>query len=159
MRRAVHGRRGTKALMLSGDLRASVKAQSVGQDWFVGVHRKEPWPDGPGGMVNLATLHELGSKKPVTIKVTPKMRAFFMAMFFKTTTPAQRKRMAKAKRKGRKGRTLKYAIMPLAQSTKVIVVKIPARPFIGPVWEAEKDNSAKNVIADTLQFMGLEKLS
>jgi len=158
LRRAVHGRRGTKALMLSGDMRASVKVVQEGEDWFVGVHRSEK---GKGGksMVDIASVHEMGSKKPIRIKVTPRMRAFFMAMFLKTTTPAHRKRMARSKRSGKpgRGRMPKYAILPLAKSTKVIVVRIPARPFIGPVWEAEKDKSAANIINGTLASMGMGK--
>lgn len=158
LRRAM-GFRGTKALMRSGDLRNSIKVVEEGsEDWFVGVHRTARSKTGQP-LVDIATVHELGSKGEIRIKVTPKMRRFFMAMFLKTTSVAHRRRMSKSARTGKpgRGRMPKFAIMPLSPSTKVLVIRIPARPFIGPVWDSEKDTSAANVINGTLRNMGLGK--
>lgn len=154
--RRAQGFRGKKALMRTGDLRNSIKVVAEGTDWFVGVHRTEKNKTGES-LVDIASVQELGSKGDIKIPVTEKMRRFYMAMFLKSTTVAHRKRMARAKRTGKpgKGRMPKYAIMPLAKSTTVLVVRIPARPFIGDTWDKEKDRSAKNIIRGTLQNMGL----
>lgn len=154
--RRAQGFRGKKALMRTGDLRNSIKVVMEGADWFVGVHKSARTKDGRD-LVDIASVQELGSKGDIKIPVTEKMRRFFWAMFLKSTTPAHRKRMARAKKTGKKGRGRlpKYAVMPLAKSTTTLVVRIPPRPFIGHTWEKEKDRSAKNVIRGTLQNMGL----
>lgn len=145
--RKAMGFSGTKALMRTGDLRNSIKARKEGEDWFTGVHRKEKSRDGKR-LVNIAMVHEFGSKKPIKIVVTEKLRKFFMAMFLKSTTPAQRKKLGR-------GKMPKYAVMPLSQSKRVIITRIRKRPFIGPVWNSEKDKSSKNIIRDTMRGVGL----
>ena len=152
--RRVQNFRGRKALMRGGDLRRSVKVVKEGHVWFVGVHRSAKGSNGVD-LVDIASVHEHGSKGDIRITVNDKVRNFFLAMHLKSTTPAQRKRMAKAKRKGGKGPRLKFAIMPLKPSTTTLVIRIPARPFIGPVWDAEEKTVARNIQIRTLRGVGL----
>lgn len=106
-RRATGGFGGTKALIRSGDLRNSITVVKKGGDVFVGVPRSAKGKDG-SSLVRLGEIHEFG-KGPFAIKVTPKMRRFLGAMFGSKGT-------------GKAG-----------GGTGIIIVKIPKRPFIGPV--------------------------
>lgn len=131
-----YGKGDRKPLKDSGDLRNSIAVTQEGDGWFVGVHKKAQGKKGKRRMVDIAAVHENGSKR-YTVRVTPKMRKFFYWLFIKT----------------------KGQIKPLKDTTTHIVVQIPARPFIGPVWDKEKDNSARNIASDTLKNLGLFDLS
>ncbi len=111
-------KKSSKALIDKGDLVRSVKAQDVSGDlkekgatgWFVGVHRKT-YSDKGKEMVNIAEVHEFGTK-PFKIKVTTKMRRFFMAMVIAGKMRA-----------------------PIPPSKTVINHPgVPARPFIRPTF-------------------------
>ncbi|KKN87423.1 hypothetical protein LCGC14_0258780 [marine sediment metagenome] len=105
---------GTKALIRSGDMRKSVTVQRAGKaHYFVGVHRTH-------GKYNIARVHEQpGSKSGVfKIKVSDKMRRYFLYLYIKGAIPA-----------------------PLKATTTHVVVK--RRSFLESVWMAEKDDIAK----------------
>lgn len=81
-------KRSSKPLIHHGDLLASIKYQHIGgargsgtMGYFVGVHRSARGRDGES-LANVAELHEFGTS-PYVINVTPKMRAFWFAMFKK----------------------------------------------------------------------------
>lgn len=109
------GFRGTKALILRGDLRNSVKVvkrqTASGTAAFIGVLRSAR---GRGGqpLVNIAEIHEFGTRT-FLIEVTPAMRKFLAAAF----------RQELGGLEGGGG--------GLARG--VIAVKIQARPFLQPV--------------------------
>jgi len=137
-----HGDR--RPLMRTGDLRNSHSVVEVDDDTvFVGVHKSAKGKKSKKEMVNIAAIHEYGTK-PYTIDVTwgggPKterVRAFFFWLFMKT----------------------KGQIKMLKRSTKVIIVRIPARPWMNPIWEAEKEKSGANITTDTIRGLGIPGLS
>jgi hypothetical protein len=114
--RRFRGFGGTKALIVRGDLRNSVKVvkrqTSLGAEAFVGVNRTVRGRDGQK-IVNIAEVHEFG--KLIVIPVTPAMRRFLMAAFSQELGS-----------EGGGAGGLRLGI---------VIVKIPARPFIRPVAE------------------------
>jgi len=66
-------------------------------------------------LVDVARLNEEGSK-PIIIKITPKLRALLHAAFRKAGGAMNR-------------------MGPPKQPTGILVVQIPARPFMGPVFD------------------------
>lgn len=106
---------GTKALIVRGDLRNSVKVVKkttpLGAEAFVGVLKSARSKDGKS-LVNIAEVHEFGSR-PIVIEVTPAMRKY-LAMVFEQELG------------GVSGGSGGF-------STGIIIVQIPARPFLQPV--------------------------
>lgn len=113
---------GTKALIVRGDLRNSIKVTKkngpLGVEAFVGVHRTERGSDGEK-LVNIAAVHEFGAG-PIVIPVTPAMRRFLMAAF-----SAELPGFGEQQGDGSSG-----------LSRGIIIVKIPARPYMQPVIDA-----------------------
>ncbi len=110
--RKFFGFKGTKALLRHGDLRNAIAVVEAGGLIFVGVPRTAKGADGRS-LVDVAEQNEKGSK-PIVIKMTPKMAALLHVAF----------RKAGIEKKD-----------PHRPVTGIIVVQIPARPFIGPVFE------------------------
>jgi hypothetical protein len=104
--------RGTKALLNRGDLRNSIAVHSESMGAFVGVLRTARGRDGQP-LANVAELNEWGSR-PIVIQVTPKMRRFLAAAL----------RSGGGGGGGGGGGS---------GGPGIIVVQIPARPFIRPV--------------------------
>jgi len=105
---------GTKALIRSGDMRKSVSLKKVAKaHYFVGVHRTH-------GKYNVARVHEqpLSKSGIWSIRVTDKMRRYFLYLFIKGAIPA-----------------------PLKASTLYIIVR--QRSFLQSVWDQRKDEIAK----------------
>ena len=133
--RAAMGFKGTKPLMRTGDLRNSITVvQPEPSAAFVGFHRNTAMKNGKKAF-SIASIHEFG-KEPYGIHVTPGMRNFFMAMNIKS---------------GGK-------VKPLFSSTTIIIVEIPARPLMNPIWEENKDEAGERIASDTLKGVGLSKL-
>ena len=112
------GFQGTKILIVRGDLRNSIKVVvrrgPLGSEAFIGVLRSARSRDGKD-LVNIARVHEFGSNT-FLIEVTPAMRRFLAAAFTQELGGLS----------GGAG----------GLSRGVIVVKIPARPFLQPVIDA-----------------------
>ncbi len=102
---------GTKPLTHTAALRNSISVVKLGKSVFVGVLRKASKKG-----VNIAELMEFGSKQ-YTIKMSPKMRRFLMKAF----------RNAGLVSSGSKG----------SKGGGVLVIRIPARPFVGPTVDKE----------------------
>jgi len=114
--RTLLGNKKTKLLQQSGDLRNSISVVPVeGVGVFVGVSRMAV-SKSKLGAVNLAMLHEGGAS--FSVLMTPKMRAL-LAMAAKR---AGLERPAPRGRGAPKGEVR-------------IQITIPARPFLGPVFE------------------------
>lgn len=141
--RKAMGKRGSKALMRTGDLRKSINVVREESAWFVGVHRNAKSRDGTE-LVNIAEIHEFGTKK-FNVRVTTQMRKFFLFLHIKS----------KGKRKRKSKKVGKNVIMPLPKSKTVLVIRIPKRPFIFPVWEKEQGESTRRIITDTLAALKL----
>lgn len=112
--REARGFKGTKALIVRGDLRNSVTVAQQGDGVFVGVLRTAKSKDGKD-LYNVAAIHEYGAG-PFVIRWTEKARAYVMA---------------KLRESGQKITRRKHPV-----PGSIVVVKIPARPFIRPVWDA-----------------------
>lgn len=110
VRRAYQGFKGTKALIVRGDLRNSVAVVQQGGEVFVGVQRTKKNKDGKS-LVNIAEIHEFGFG-PWVIIMSAKMRRFLHAMFSVLGVPPK----------------------PTTGSTGMLVINIPARPFLRPIW-------------------------
>lgn len=108
------GFKGTKALMRRGDLRNSIVVQEVGDQIFVGILRQAKNSKGES-LIDVAKLNEFGSK-PIIIKITPRMARFLHMAFRKSGGFGNR-------------------MGPPRAGTGLIVVQIPARPFLAPVFE------------------------
>lgn len=106
------GFKGTKALIVRGDLRNQVVVKANGDGAFVGVLRQARGRDGRP-LVNIMELNEYGAG-PFVVPITPKSRRFYHAA------------MARAG----------FTPIPTGQPGAVVaIVKIPARPVFGPVFE------------------------
>lgn len=103
---------GTKALLVRGDMRNSITVTKLGSGAaFVGILRTAKGRDGQS-LANVAEINEYG--KTIVIRLTQRMREF-LAMALK----------GKSAGGGGGG----------GGGTGVIVVRIPPRPFIGPIIE------------------------
>lgn len=112
--RKLFGIRGTKALIEHGDLRNSIVVQMIGEEVFVGILRTAHGADGHS-LVDVAKVQEEGSK-PIVIKMTPKMAALIHKAFREAG-----------------GESNRMGAPP--KSTGIVIVQIPARPFMAPVFE------------------------
>lgn len=114
--RRLQGFRGTKPLFRRGDMFNSIKATpgSGGTEYFVGVSRRARGKNGKP-MANLADVHERG--RTIVLEMTPKMRAFLGVLMSKMPPGSRSKAGAGASKTG------------------ILVIRIPARPFVGPVFE------------------------
>ena len=115
--RRLKGFKGTKALLRRGDLRNAIAAVVRGEEAFVGIPRKARDKEG-NPVIDIAELNEFGSK-PIIIPVTPKMRRFLGVLF---------KEAGAGKRSGGGG----------GSGKGVVITRIPARPFLRPVFEKFK---------------------
>ncbi len=122
------GIKGTKALIEHGDLRNGISVQAVEDEVFIGVLRTAKTADGKV-LADVAKIQEEGSR-PIVIKMTPKMAALLHAAFRAAGMPR------------------KQGSVP---STGIITIQIPARPFMGPVFEKYGGEEASKRFAERLQ--------
>ena len=121
--RRMKGSSKSKSLIVGGDLVGSISSRVRKRSAVVGVRRSAKTQDGKD-MVNLAKVHEFGSK-PRVIPVTPRMRGFLAALFreagFGGGVPA------------------------------VIVVSTPPRPFMRPAWEKYRKSGVLERFEETVK--------
>jgi phage gpG-like protein len=110
--RQFRGFRGTKALLVQGDLRNSITVVKDGDRVLVGVLRTARNRAGKS-LVDIAALQEHGSR-PIVMRLTPKARAFLHTAF--------RHAGLDGPASGQRG-------------TGIAIIHIPARPFLAPVFE------------------------
>ncbi len=127
--RQLEGFGGTKALLVRGDLRNSITVVVEGDEAFIGVPRSAR-SSGGESLVDLAQLHEYGGP-PVVIPITPKMRRFLFALL----------RQAGKEPTGGSGRG-------------VIVVQVPARPFLRPAFEKFREGASRRFLERVAQQLG-----
>lgn len=125
--RRARGFRGTKALIRSAAMLGSIAVRRVGKNMhFVGVLRGAQAADGRS-FVAIARIHEEGAT--FVVRVTPKMRRFLMSTLRKAGVLRRRRKGLADDHEG-------------AMVKRFIVVKIPPRPFIGPVIAKIRSNPA-----------------
>lgn len=131
--RKLAGFGGTKALLVRGDLRNSIAVVVEGDEAFIGILRTARAKNGESA-ADLAKLHEFGGP-PVVIPITPKMRRFLAVLF---------------KQAGKEPGT--------GSGRGVIVVQVPARPFLRPAFEKFREGASRRFlerVAKELGFGGL----
>lgn len=141
--RRFRGFSATKALIVTGDLRNSVRVVKDKDGYFVGVHRTAKNRKGES-LANVAAIHEYGAG-PFTIEITPKMRRFLMAAF----------RAAGLNKEPPSGGSKDAS----PASKAVLVIKIPPRPFLRPSFDSLfKDEKAvqKRVLQRVGKLLGLK---
>jgi hypothetical protein len=129
--RKLRGFRGSKALARHGDLRNSVQVTETPEGAFVGVLRTARAEDGQP-LVDLAELNESGSRHPIVVRVTDKLRALFLALYLEGLTAA-----------------------PLSATTQVLVVRLPPRPFLAPVWKKLRPGAKERFEQNLARELGL----
>lgn len=133
MRRA-QGFRGTKPLIRTGDMRNSVTHVVKGSKLFIGIPRSAKSRDGKK-LFNIADIHENG--RTFAMRVTPKMLRFWFAVLFKN----EKKKPA--------GTTM-------APGKKIIIIRIPARPFIAPVFAREAKLAPERFLSRLAKNLGFK---
>ena len=108
--RRLAGFKGTKALMVRGDLRNAIAAIVRHGEAFIGVPRKAKDSEGKP-TIDVAKLNEFGSD-PIVIPITKKMRAYLAALFAEVGV-------------GKKS----------GSGKGVVITQIPARPFLRPAFD------------------------
>lgn len=121
--RKLAGFEGTKILIRSGEMMRAISVKKHGPlRYEVGVLRTARRRSASGkfaggaSLANVARVHEYG--KTIVIRVTPKMRAFFFAALAKLNLPP----------KAGNGMFKRG----------ILILRIPARPFIRPAFEAQR---------------------
>lgn len=127
LRRATGGGKGSKVLIASGALRSSFRVVKLaGGGVFVGVLRTNSTGRGQTRRGNVAMIQEFGAN----ITVTPRMRRFLHAKLRKAGAP------------------------PPPPGAARVTIRIPPRPFVGPVidwylkheWEHAKPRILAKVV-------------
>ena len=129
------GKKGrNKILMVDGDLLGSITWKLSGDAGWVGVNKKAQSEDGTS-MSNIAAVHEFGYE-PIVIPYTDSVRKYLMAMM------------------------TSYGIEPTMESgdkKDVLIISIPARPFLKPVfkvWKKGLDARWKDHIGNVMKEFG-----
>ena len=128
--RQLKGRGGTKALLVHGDLRNAVTAIVRDDEAFVGIPRKARDRDGRS-LVDVAQVQEFGAG-PTVIPMTAAMRRFLFALL----------RKAGKERSSGTGRG-------------VVVVTIPARPFLRPAFKKFSKGAQKRFLGRVAKRLGM----
>jgi len=116
---------GSKALIQNADLRNAITATVKNGEAFVGVPRKARGRDGTQ-LADVAKLNEFGSD-PIIIPVTAKMRRYLFVL-----------RREAGDAPASSGGT---------STPGVIVTRIPARPFLRPVFDKFRRDAGKRFLS------------
>ncbi len=130
--RRLSGFKGSKGLIVRADLRNAVATTVDGDAVFVGVPRKAKRKKGEG-LVDVAKILEFGAG-PIVIPMTPAMRRFLFAAIDKagiTRRPGPR------------------------AVRGVVVLRIPARPFLRPAFEVFRKNASDRFLRRVAAILGL----
>ncbi len=127
--RKLAGFGGTKALLVRGDLRNAIAVIVQGDEAFIGVPRKARGADGKS-LVDVARVQEYGSD-PIVIPMTAAMRRYLFALL----------KQAGQEPRGGSGRG-------------VVVVTIPARPFLRPAFKAFAKGAQQRFLKRIAALMG-----
>ncbi len=130
--RRLKGFGGSKSLIVRADLRNGIATIVRGDEAFVGVPRAARGADG-ASLVRIAEVQEFGSN-PIVIPMTDAMRRFVFAV-------------------------LREAGKPLGGGGSggrgVVVVQVPARPFLRPAFEQFKPRAQRRFLARVAALTGM----
>lgn len=129
--RRLKGFGGSKSLIVRADLRNGIAAIVRGDEAFVGVPRTARGKDGQS-LANVAEIQEFGSA-PIVIPMTDAMRRFVFAVLREAGEPI-------GSGGGGKG---------------VVVVQVPARPFLRPAFERFKPGAQRRFLARVAAHSGM----
>ena len=130
--RQLDGFRGQKALIVRGDLRNAISVVVDGDEAFIGVPRTARNKDGDA-LVDVAKVQEFGGP-PIVIPITPKMRKFLFALLRRS-----------GKDRGSED----------GSGRGVVVVQVPARPFLRPAFEKFRQGAGRRFLERVAQQLGL----
>jgi hypothetical protein len=141
----------SKELLATGTMLRSVKVTKLyPKIWFVGIHRSEPANARATakGMTeaDIGAIHEFGAPTAASTAVSGGPGGG--SWYFQTVT----QRQSKFFRWAHKYRGI-FPVPP--KEGDLLMMSVPARPFIRPVWDAMKDESVKRVSVDILRFIGV----
>ena len=128
--RQLAGFKGTKALIVRGDLRNAISVIVRGDEVFIGVPRKARGKSGKP-LIDVAQVHEFGAG-PFVIPITPAMRRYLFVVL---------RKVAKAQRHKGPGKG-------------VVVVSIPARPFLRPAFRVFEKGASSRFLKRVAIAMG-----
>jgi len=131
--RALRKQHGDRALIRRGELLRSIAVVARGNKVFVGISRKARTRGGRS-MAEIARVHEFGAG-PFIVKMTPAMRRFLFASMRDAGIPPRRSR---------------------AGGRGVVVIKIPARPFLRPAFEDFRRHARQRVAKRIIKYMRWE---
>ena len=120
--RKIRGFRGTKALIVRGDLRNSITVKETATGAFIGILKSARSRDG-SRLVNVGLALEEG--RTFIMRATPKMLAL----------------LHKAFREG--GASGSGSTSGSTASGSILIIKIPARPFVEPVFKKHFSDAKK----------------
>jgi hypothetical protein len=130
-------KKSSKALIDKGDLMGSINVTPIPLSAevavFVGVNRGKRTKDGKD-LMNIAEIHEFGTR-PFMIPVTPKLRAWWYAMY-------------------------KQGVMRYNLSRRTFILNhpgVPERPFLRPAFDAWKRGANGRVLREIANRMGFGK--
>ena len=132
--RRLKGFGGSKSLIVRADLRNGVAAIVRGDEAFVGVPRTARGKDGQS-LTKIAEVQEFGSA-PIVIPMTDAMRRFVFAVLREAGEPVS------SGGGGGSGRG-------------VVVVQVPARPFLRPAFEKFKPGAQRRFLARVAALTGM----
>lgn len=133
--RRFQGFKGKKALSRRGDLRKSVKVTTVPGGFFVGILRTARSTSGDS-LVNIAAVQEFGAT--VVMRMTVKMKKF-LAMVFSQA-----------------GLSAPASPATAGAHSRVIIIRIPPRPFLQPVADKLRGGSSARVVATVAAALGVK---
>jgi hypothetical protein len=136
--RQLRGFRGKKALIVRADLRNSVTVKTTPEGAFIGILKGARSRDG-SRLVNVGLVHEEG--RTFIMRVTPKMLALLHKAFREAGIDG-------GGGGGMKGSTA---------SGSILIIKIPARPFIKPVFDKYFADSKKTSFRVLLEMARILK--
>lgn len=146
--RKAKGFGGSKPLNVSGTLRGSITVKRLDGAVFVGLLRAS-------AATNVGAIHEFG--RTWTQTVTAKSRRFFFAMLKKANGSGTRDAQGRYLKRGSGGGGLigpRLKGGAFRSKTGTVTISIPARPFIGPVFEAERDQIVSRFWESVAKSMG-----
>ncbi len=128
--RAAAGLRGRRALIARGALRGAIRVIVRAGEVFVGIPDQLRGRNGQN-LSKIAAIHEFGAG-PFAIRPTPKMRRFLFAALHRSGAASKSSK----------------------SSSDTWIIRIPARPFLRPVFDAFRRGVQQRISSKIQQLMG-----
>lgn len=140
--RRLKGFRGTKALMVRGDLRNGIAVRDFREQVFVGILRTARSSTGKD-LINVAEVQEFGAI--VVLKLTPKMIRYLGVLF---------REAGKDKGFAYGGALQSWLRGGKPKGKGFIVIRVPPRPYVRPTFDAHaRPSDVKQRLEDRMSKM------